>query len=424
MLKIHRQIISLGFIIMMSAQVFGQSTSSPYSMYGVGELGSTGFGRNMAMGGVASPLYSPLHLNPENPASYTALGVNSFIFEVGATAKYLQLETPETTYDDFNGNFSYLAIGFPILKWWKSGLGIAPLTSIGYDITQVVEDEYDGNQVVTTYRGEGGITNFYFDNSIQIIKSLSVGFKFSYMFGPLIKSTISTSFNDKSTSSVNRRDKANISSFAYKAGLHFHKDLTEKIRVNIGATYGFNSDLEATNQLFITNSITRPSGGLYVDTLVDETVSGGVLEIPQSYSLGASVLMDKKLELAVDYSKSLWADSKYFDESSKFADAENFAFGAEYTPDYSSVSFAKTIRYRLGTNLSKSYLIYEGKQLQSYGFSFGVGIPLKRTPTVMNFSFSYKKRYIPDIDVLTERYYTFQFNMSLHALWFVKRVWE
>ena len=79
--------------------------------------------------------------------------------------------------DDFGANFSYLAIGFPITKWWKSGIGIVPLTSIGYNIEQTVEMEYDGSEVITTYSGEGGITNFYFDNSFKIIKSLSVGFK-------------------------------------------------------------------------------------------------------------------------------------------------------------------------------------------------------------------------------------------------------
>jgi len=424
MLNRYKQIIAIGILLFTALHAIGQNnTSSPYSMYGIGELGNTGFGRSMAMGGLSTALYSPFHLNPDNPASYTALGPNSFIFEIGATAKYRMFKAPDNTYDNFGANFSYLAIGFPILKWWKSGLGITPLSSIGYNIEQIIEMDYDGSEVITTYNGEGGITNFYFDNSFKILKSLSVGFKLSYMFGPLVYNKASISYNENSTTVVNRRDKANITAFAYKAGIHYHRNLTENLYVNVGATYGLNSDLEAKDHLFISNAVSR-SNGFLLDTLFDETVSTGVLQIPQSYSFGATVLINKKLELGLEYSKALWSQSKYFDKEQDLTDQEKFAFGTEYTPDLTSVKYWKTIRFRLGANFSKSYLLYEGAQLRSYGFAFGAGFPVKRTPSVINFAISYNKRYIPGIDILAENYFQFQLNMSLHAIWFKKRIWE
>ena len=329
------------------------------------------------------------------------------------------------TYDDFGANFSYLSIGFPITKWWKSGIGVMPLTRMGYNIMQTIEMEYDGREVITSYSGEGGITNFYFDNSIKILKSFSVGFKLSYMFGPLVYNKTSSSINENSTTIVNRQDKANITAFSYKTGVYFHRKITDNLFLNIGATYGLNSDLEAKDHLFITNVVIR-SNGNFIDTLVDETVSVGVLQIPQSYSFGTSVLINKKLELGLDYSKALWSESKYFDKDQNLTDQEKFTFGAEYTPDLTSVSQWKTIRYRLGANFSKSYLLYKGIQLQGYGIAFGVGLPVKRTPSIINFALSYNKRYIPgdDILILTENYILFQFNMSLHAIWFKKRIWE
>ncbi|MEN8121097.1 MAG: hypothetical protein ABFS35_12150 [Bacteroidota bacterium] len=424
MLNRYKRTIALGIILFIAVNAIGQNnTSSPYSMFGIGELGSNDFGRNMAMGGLSSPLYSPFHLNPGNPASYTALGPNSFIFEIGATAKYFMLKTPNDTYDDFGANFSYLAIGFPITKWWKSGLGIVPLTSIGYNIEQIVEMEYDGSEVINYYSGEGGITNFYFDNSFKLLKSLSVGFKLGYVFGPLIYNKTSVSVNQASTSYLIRQDKANINAFTYKTGIHFHRNLTENLFVNIGATYGLNSDLDAKEHLLITN-VVMINGNELTDTITDKIINGGVLQMPQLYTFGASVLLNKKLELGIDYSKTLWSESKYFDNEQNLADQEEFSFGAEYTPDLSAVSYWKTIRYRLGANFLKSYLLYEGIQLRSYGVSFGMGLPVKRTPSVMNFALSYNKRYIPGIDILTENYIEFQFNMSLHAIWFKKRVWE
>ena len=423
MLKIYKQIISLGFIVMMSVQVLGQNTSSPYSMYGVGELGNMSFGRSTGMGGLSAPLYSASHLNPENPASYMALGQNSFIFEIGATSEYLMLETPSSTYDNFNANFSFLAIGFPITKWWKSGVGIAPLTSIGYDIQQVIEMDYDGGKVITSYSGSGGITNFYFDNSFKIIKSLSVGVKLSYLFGPLINNETSTSINNSSTSIINRRDKSNISSLAFKTGLHFHKKISDKMFLNIGATYGLNSELSATDKLFITNVVSRLNG-VFIDTIADKTVNVGVLQLPQSFSFGASLNINKKIEFGADYSRSDWSESKYFDRDPNFADDEKVALGLEYIPDLNAIAYAKAIRYRIGANFSKSYLVYEDDQLQTYGIALGVGLPLKRNPSIINFTVNYKKRYIPGNNILSEHYLLFQFNMSLHAIWFKKTVWE
>ena len=424
MLNRYKKTTALTILLLLGLNVLGQNTTSPFSIYGIGDISNSGFGRNTGMGGLISPMYSPYHLNPGNPASYSAIGPNSFIFEIGATAKYLKLNTPETKFDNFNANFSYLAIGFPITKWWKSGVGLLPLSNIGYNIQETIVMDYDGSEVTNTYTGEGGITNFYFDNSFKILKSLSVGFKLSYSFGPLVYNRISASINESSSSYIVRKDKANVSSFNYKTGIHFHRKLTDKLFLNIGGTYGIESELKATDQLFILNSVIRKTGNTLNDTLRDETIHTGFLELPQSFSVGTSVLINRKLELGLDYSRADWSKSKYFGEEQNLADMEKYMFGAEYIPDFAALSYAKTIRYRLGANYSKSYLIYEGAQLESYEITAGVGLPVKRTPSIVNFAISYQKRYVPGIENLYENYFSFQFNMSLHALWFQKRKWE
>ncbi|OQY00110.1 MAG: hypothetical protein B6I20_09255 [Bacteroidetes bacterium 4572_117] len=424
MLNKNNRIFALGIFLMLALNVYAQNnTSSPYSMFGIGELSNESFGRSMAMGDVSSSLYSPFHLNPGNPASYMALGPNSFVFEVGATAKYLMLETPTDKYKDFGANFSYLSIGFPVVKWWKSGIGLKPFSSIGYDIKQTATIEFDDTEIVNTYYGEGGISSFYFDNSFKILKTLSVGFKLSYLFGPLINSKMSTSANENSIAIIDEKDKANISSFSYKTGIHFHKNLSENVFLSIGATYGIASDLKAEHQLLATNVVSRVNG-YFIDTLKNEIAPTSVLQIPESYSAGASVLLNRKFELAVDYSKSKWSESMYFGEDQLLSDQEKFAFGIEYMPDFMSISYLKTVRYRLGANFAKSYLLYQGTQLNKYNVSFGMGLPIKRSASIVNFAVSYGKRYIPGSDILTEDYFQFQLNLSLQSIWFKKRVWQ
>ena len=86
---------------------------------------------------------------------------------------------------------------------------------------------------------------------------------------------------------------------------------------------------KAKDDLFITAAVSR-SNGFFIDTLVNETLHVGVLQMPQSFSFGISTLINKKLELGVDYSKTLWSESKYFDTEQNLADHEMFSFGGEY----------------------------------------------------------------------------------------------
>ena len=112
MLKRYKKAFFAIIIGIMPIVGHGQnSSSSPFSMYGVGDLSNDGFGRNLGMGGVASPLLSSFHLNPSNPASYIAIMPTTFIFEFGLNSNYYVLKTTEKESTRFDGTFNYIAIG-------------------------------------------------------------------------------------------------------------------------------------------------------------------------------------------------------------------------------------------------------------------------------------------------------------------------
>ena len=425
MLNKYKFTILTIFIAFVSININAQTTNSPYSMFGVGELSELGYGRSKAMGGVSTPLYSSLHLNPNNPASYTALSSNSVIFEVGINIKNYTLKTKDDSFTDFDGNIAYIALGIPINKWWKSGLGLKPLSSVNYNIqeTTIHVHNNDSTQITNLYKGEGGINSLYFDNSFKITDYLSVGLKSSYIFGSVDKIKTISSYNDYSTTIINQEDRIIVNSFAFSSGIHFHKSINDNFILNLAATYALKSDIGADNNRFVTSLVNTSSNNLFMDTLFDANVQEGALELPQSFSTGVSVVLNKKYEIAFDYNRANWSDTKFFGEQQTLANFEQFAGGIEFTPDYRSIKFFKVIRYRAGANMSKSYLMYESKQLQSYEFSLGFGMPLKKSGAIINCSFAYGNRYIPnEKDLLSESYYSFNLNLSLHALWFKKRL--
>ena len=427
MLNKFKFTILILFITFISNNINAQnSLNSPYSMFGIGELSSDfGYGRSKAMGGVSTPLYSNLHLNPNNPASYTAFNKNSVVFEVGINAKSYTLKTENNSYSAFDGNIAYIALGIPINKWWKAGFGLKPISSVNYNIQESSIHVYnnDSTDIINLYKGEGGLNSFYVDNSFKITKNLSLGIKSSYIFGSVDKIKSNTSINNVSSTIINQEDKIIVNSFAFSSGVHYHKLINDNLFINIGATFNLKSEINAKDEKFVTSLINTSSNNLFLDTLVDETIKNGVLELPQSFSSGLSVIFNKKYEIAFDYNRANWSDIKFFNEEQNLTNFEQFAAGFEFLPDYRSIKFYKAIRYRIGANVAKSYLLYNNKQLRSYELSLGVGLPIKNSRNILNFTFSYGSRYIPnEKDLLSETYYSFNLNFSLHAFWFQKRL--
>ena len=114
--------------------------NSPYSQYGIG-LNDMPY--NMpaaaALGGVVYTRASTNMLNPFNPASYAIIGKETFIFDMGLNIEATTLRNNDDKLRDGDGNLGYLAIGFPLTKWWKTALGVMPLSDVNYQSVRTVE---------------------------------------------------------------------------------------------------------------------------------------------------------------------------------------------------------------------------------------------------------------------------------------------
>lgn len=421
MLNNTRKLILVIFIGIFSFPVFGQNnSSSPFSMFGIGDLYSGLYGRSAAMGGVSTPLISSFQLNPSNPASYSALSPNTFIYEFGLAADYYTIKSYDKSFSKFDANIRSIAMGFPVTKRWKAGFGLVPVSSIGYSIQQEQYFEPDSTRIINTYDGEGGVHSVYLNNSIEIVKSLSLGIKMTYLFGSLDLLRNMYTYNTESTSIMADSEKSKFRAFSFGFGTHYHKSF-DKIFLNVGAYYNLNTNLNGKKEKFTTNTISKvATGNYFTDTLiVDSVPQEGKIVIPQSICIGASVIFDQKLEVAVDFQKDTWSKSTFFGENRNLSDNQRFSLGLEYTPDYLSPKFYKVIRYRAGFNYIQSYLTYEGVQLRQTGGSIGAGLPL-RSGGIINLAILYNHREVPGNDILKENYIQFNINFSLRSNWFFK----
>jgi hypothetical protein len=76
----------------LSAQQAAMNAYSPYTMYGVGELGTWGNTINRSMGGTGVAMRSTQMASLLNPAGYSATLPKSFMLEVGIEGNFLRNE--------------------------------------------------------------------------------------------------------------------------------------------------------------------------------------------------------------------------------------------------------------------------------------------------------------------------------------------
>ena len=109
-----------------------------------------------------------------------------------------------------------------------------------------------------------------------------------------------------------------------------------------------------------------------------------------------------------------------FGKTDSLNNRSKIAFGLEYIPNPLGRKYSDRIRYRAGFNTSNSYYkVAGGAQPSNYGITFGFGLPLRNSNTVVNASFEYGK--IGSVALLREDYFKFTFNAVFNEHWFFKR---
>jgi hypothetical protein len=130
MIKRFFIIVALFSTVLAAAQ---ESTSSPYSYYGIGLTKFKGTVENQSMGGL-SIFSDSIHVNLRNPAAYGKLKLTTYT--VGGSHTRTNLQTDDASENAQNTSLDYLAIGIPTGKL-NFGLGIIPFTSVGYRIQDI-----------------------------------------------------------------------------------------------------------------------------------------------------------------------------------------------------------------------------------------------------------------------------------------------
>ena len=396
--------------------------SSPYSRYGIGELQKVRYGQNLGLSGLSSGFRSNSTVNYINSASYTAFDTTSFVFDVGLNSYFTSLQTDITSEYHNYTSLAYLLFGFPVTKWWGSSFGLVPYSNVGYKIANAEIKDSIGN-INYLYEGQGGINRFYWGNSFKIFKGLSVGFNASLLFGSLDRIRTAQFTDSAKIYDAKIKNYTIVNDIQIDLGIQYERQISSNLNLCIGGTFNIPTKLKS-KQNILAERLTIGSTGYEVieDTVYNVTDKKGNITLPANISGGFVLKNNEKWLAGADISWQNWANFDSFGIKDSLKNSLQICVAYAYTPSNSSIApYFKKVQYRTGIHYDKSYLQLKNTQINEFSISFGLGFPLKRSKSFINFGIELGQKGTVKNNLVKEQYGKITLGLSIYERWFLRK---
>ncbi|MDG2193972.1 MAG: hypothetical protein P8K77_03775 [Polaribacter sp.] len=413
------------FLVFVSIKAVSQRTnSSPYSFFGIGQQYSSQTVEQVSMGGVGVAFSDSYHLNLMNPAGLANLRFAAYTF--GLTVNDLTVKDFSGSQSSTSTSLSYVNIGFPIGKKAGMSFGLQPNTSVGYSLLNEVKDA-DGELLeVSRFFGLGGTSKIYGTFGMFLTKELSVGVEAEYVFGK----TENTVLNQRTnvTLATNNTEETTLRGNGLKIGMQYTKELSNKLMLNFGATMKLQNSLTTNGEGHLYSSFS----GSPRDTISSVTINGKIVS-PLKTGLGIGIGKVGKWYAGLEYEfqDALSIQGSLLSESTSYAysNSNKLSLGGFYLPKMNSISsYWDRVTYRAGLRFEKTGLLVSKTstvggftEINDFGISFGLGLPMGKKISNLNLGVEYGKKGTTANDLIQENYFNLRLSLSLNDSWFVKR---
>lgn len=435
-------ILSLGaslLVLTLKAQNSSINTFSPYTMYGIGDINTQGPAHLRAMGGVGIG-YRDSRLDPYmvgynnmNPAAYSSVPRNSFLFNFELEGQYYSLKdsNTKTSYNTFN--IRDIGILFPLARNLGFSFSVTPYSSVGYRIEAPVTDEdivADVGYVNMKYTGSGDINQYKMGIGYQLFRGFSLGAEMVYYHGYLDRQqrieiteiTGGTGFGD-----TKAHMSESISRILMNAGFQYNLISNSNRMLTLGGTYSMGGKLNSKYEQYI------PSDYYGSDTVFIASRTSD-LSLANIYKAGL-FYQTTKIAAGLDYSFSDWGSSNRGKGRElleggrmRYRNANSIKAGFEITPNrYDFRSYMKRISYRVGVRYEDYYMDFNGNRITEKAVTMGFGIPIKMgIPSFVNLGFEYGQRGKTSSGMVKGDYFKFSIGLMLFGedYWFRKQKYD
>jgi len=393
-----------------------EGTTSPYSFFGIGELKFRGTVENRSMGGL-SVFSDSIHVSIQNPAHLAGLSLVNYSVSGSHRTESLQNATDKqrastTTLD-------YVAVGIPMGKFGAS-FGLLPFTAVGYQL----ESAIDGG--VNQLSGSGGLNKAYLSLGYQVMDGLTVGATANYGFGTIENSSVvlldDLQFGSREITT------SELGGFGFNFGAAYKTMVSENLELSTSIVYTPENDIESNNSREISTIAVLPDGTQVAIDPREIDVARSDLSLPSQLTIGAGIGQPKKWYFGGEYSSektSNFANGDLQIPDVIYQDASKFRFGGYYIPNYNGFgSYWKRVVYRAGVRFEETGINVRGQDINEFGISFGVGLPVGKLFSNVNIGFEYGTRGTTDFGLVKENFFNTFISLSLNDRWFRKRYFD
>ena len=410
-------------ILFFSTINFAQTTnSSPYSLFGIGDQVHLKSVEEISMGQMGGALNSEYQLSLTNPASYGSLQYTTYVFSGANKSNFIN--DGEEKQNSSAASLTYLALGIPISGNQGVAMGLQLNTSVGYSLVdQKFNDEEELIELDRLF-GDGGTNRVFLGYGYKFAIPLSLGFEAGYVFGQLENNVV----NRRSGVQLATQNStsANVRGFSYRLGAHCAPNIAENLKLKLGVTAELESELTEDGDEITFSMINIDDGNLRpVDTLLNVEYKAKI-KSPLKTTLSAGIGEDNKWFAGVEYAfqDALEFSGGIYDniETYSYGTFSNISVGGFYIPKFNSITnYFQRVTYRAGFNYQKTGLIVRGTEIDEYGISFGVGLPIGLRLSSINLGMELGKRGTTENDLVEENFFNFRLSISLNDKWFRKQ---
>jgi hypothetical protein len=423
-MSIVRKSLLLLVAFVLSAQLYGQITRSPFSTFGIGESFGNALVHNQGMGGTGVSQPQFWYANNQNPA---LLIYNSrmTLFHAGVVGERKTITADTISQTSSAANLNYLVTAFPVKPGrWSMGISLSPYTSVNYKMQYVDQVIDRPEKILVIEEGSGGVNELAVSNGVRIAKNLAVGIKAAYLFGSIVNSYKNVLLESSQPTNLFSaiEERTYVKDFAFTAGVSYSIDSLfsrQQYRLSFGAVYEFGSDLRAKRRIALYR--TDAVGGIIEgDTLAS---SRGQITLPSGFTGGIALARSGKWSIATEFSYRDWSTFRSVSSDDEgLGQSWRVAIGGEGTPDAFSESYLKRVTYRGGLSMEEYPFFANNSKVRDLGFNFGFSVPAGRSS--LDFGLRYGKRGDRSDNLFEENYVRFFFGVSFNDQWFVKRKFE
>ncbi len=441
MIKKHLAlIVATTFLLASSITTMAQNgLNAPFSQYGVGSSNtpySTPWAS--AMGGVVYTQRSNTFINPYNPASYAAIGQQTFLFDMGLGIESTLLKDNTTSLYDAEGTLAYIAGGFALSSWWKTAIGIMPYSQVNYRSVQPVYDPL-WDTMHTTYEGFGGTHRIFWGHAFNVTKNLSLGFNMNLLTGSLTRAiTYSFSGSDSIAFMDNRKQKeTRLRNLTFDFGAQYRATLGENYSLNAGLTVEMPRVMDVTGNALVYTFVRNNNNEYMRDTIFPHSGEKGsctdTLKQPLKIGIGLALERNNLWQVAADVTYAPHSGMKYCEERNVnlfgtsgllYDDNLRFALGAQWMGNRESSRYISRMGYSAGFHYEQGKLRLQSMQgdvtcINEWGIGAGVMFPMRKGRSALRLTVNYSS--IGTVDVLRKNALLIGISVGSSDTWFVKR---